>query len=171
MARKSCIDVGGAIYHVINRANGRNTIFHSDADYVSFENLLFDTTETHNVLCLAYVIMPNHWHLLIKTFEDGAMARFMRRLTQMHTQNIHMKNRTIGSGHIYQGRYKSHVVNADNYFISALKYIERNSVRAGLCERVEDWQWGSGYQRISNSKRVVHLNADLPVDLPQDYRE
>ncbi len=169
MARKPRIDVGGEIYHVINRANGRATIFQSEEDYRFFENLLFSSLQEHNALCMAYIVMPNHWHLLIKTYADGELSRVMRKITQVHTQQMHIKKKSVGSGHLYQGRYKSFVIDTDNYFVGAVKYIERNAVRAKLCERVEDWRWGSGYHRVQATTRADFLNADLPLDLPNDY--
>jgi putative transposase len=169
MARGPRIDVGGQIYHVINRANGRNTIFHTDTDYAHFENLLFKTAESSNTLCMAYVIMPNHWHVLVKTFEDGSLSQMMRRLTQVHTQHVHVKNKDIGTGHVYQGRFKSKVIDTNNYFLAAVKYIERNPIRASLCEKVEDWRWSSGYHRFHKTSFINHLDADLPLDLAADY--
>ena len=115
MVRKPRIDVGGEIYHALNRANERSTIFHSPDDYRAFESILFETLEDVGVVCLAYVIMPNHWHLLLKTYEDGALARFMQLPTQAHTQFVHVQRKTIGSGHLYQGRYKSFVVDTGNW--------------------------------------------------------
>ena len=169
MARKPRIDVGGEIYHVINRANGRSQIFHDDQDYFHFEKILFEALQTHNALCMAYVVMPNHWHLLVKTFEDGELGRLMRRIAQVHTQHNHIRARSIGTGHLYQGRYKSHVIDSDNYFLGAIKYIERNPVRAMLCEAVEQWRWGSGYHRINGTQRAKLLDTDLPLPLPTNY--
>ena len=169
MGRQPRIDVGGEIYHALNRANGRATIFRTDAEYAAFENLLFETLEETGVTCLAFTVMPNHWHLLLKTYEDGALAQFMQLLTQAHTQHMHIRRHTVGTGHVYQGRYKSFIIDTDQYFFSVLKYIERNPVRAHLCARAEGWRWGSAHHRITRTKHQAHLNADVPVDLPEDY--
>ena len=169
MARKPRVDVGHEIYHVINRANGRLKIFWSHDDYQYFENLLFEKLQGEGVVCSAFVIMPNHWHLLLKTYEDGSLSRLMRQISQIHTQHFHIQRRNIGSGHLYQGRFKSHLIDSDNYFLAAIKYIERNPVAAKLCNRVEDWRWSSAYHRNNHTTRVLHLDADLLLPLPKDY--
>jgi putative transposase len=86
MPRPPRIDVAGEMYHVVNRGNDRNILFHTEADYAIFERLFFDKLEDADITCLAYVIMPNHWHLLLKTYEDGALSRFIQILMQAHTQ-------------------------------------------------------------------------------------
>lgn len=170
MARQPRVDVGGEFYHVHNRANAKTLLFKSESDYRRFEALLIDSLTETGVACVAYVVMPNHWHLLLKTVNDGDMGRCMRALTQSHAQHMHIKNNTIGTGHVYQGRYKSHLVDTERYFLTVLKYIERNPVRAGLCESVVDWKWGSGFHRLTSSVRARYLDANLPLDLPLDYR-
>ena len=169
MARPLRIDVGGESYHVHNRANGKAVIFHTEADYAAFERILFEKLEETGVLCMAYAIMPNHWHLMVKTYEDGDLARLMRAITQDHTQLHHLKHDSIGTGHLYQGRYKSHLLDTERYFLTVLKYIERNPVRASLCKNARDWKWGSAYHRLLHSRRESILNADLPCDLPKSY--
>jgi putative transposase len=169
MPRPPRIDVAGEMYHVVNRGNDRNILFHTEADYAIFERLFFDKLEDADITCLAYVIMPNHWHLLLKTYEDGALSRFIQILMQAHTQIVRIQTRSIGAGHLYQGRYKSFVIDTDTYFDGALKYIERNPVRAGLAPKAEHWQWGSAYHRIYATKYAKLINADLPADLPTDY--
>jgi putative transposase len=169
MGRAPRIDVGGEMYHVLNRGNNRAAIFHSAREYGNFERILFEKLEEVGVVCHAYTIMPNHWHLLVKTYEDGALAQFMQRLTQTHTQTVRAQTGTVGGGHVYQGRYKSRVVDTDNYFLGALKYIERNPIRAKLCKKVDEWKWGSAYHRLRKSTRCSILNADLPMDLPKKY--
>lgn len=171
MGRAHRTDVGGYFYHALNRANGRATIFQSDADYLFFETLLFETLQDTGVLCVAYAIMPNHWHLLRKTFQDGDLSYFMQNLTLAHARHLHIKNDTIGNGHVYQGRYKSHLVETDNYFLGALKYIERNPVRARMCRRAEDWRWSSAYHRVYGTNLKNLLDLELPLPLTPDYKD
>ena len=117
----------------------------------------------------AHIIMPNHWYLLLKTHYDGDLALFLQILTQGHTQIVHHRVRTIGTGHLYQGRYESFVVEGDAHFITVLCYIERNAVHAGLVQFSEGWQWGSGFHRVHNTTRASVLSTELPVDVPPDY--
>ena len=110
MPRISRIAVGEEVYHVINRANGRLQIFNTTKDYQLFEQLLLDTKELVDMRILAYTIMPNHWHLVLHPKNDGDMTTFMQRLSNAHTRKVHSLTKTNGSGHLYQGRYKSFLV-------------------------------------------------------------
>jgi len=166
MARPPRIDVGGEIYHVINRANGRLKIFESQAMYAEFESLLKEIKYLFEIDILAFVIMPNHWHLLVRPKEDGDLAKAMHWLTSTHTRRFHTKTGTIGAGHLYQGRYKSFLVQDDIHLLTVLKYIERNAVRARLCSKAEGWKWGSAYHRHTSD---LTLLSPLPVILPADY--
>jgi len=170
MPRNARVDIGNEIYHVINRAVGRTQIFNKPKDYQLFEELLFDAQETVNMRMLAYVIMPNHWHLLLYPKQDGDMSTFMHRLTNKHTRQVHVQTKTIGHGPLYQGRYKSFVVDSDAYYLSLIKYIERNPVRAKLTDKCEDWQWGSAWRRSQGEKPTQKLLDELPQDLPEHYQ-
>ena len=143
MPRNARVDVGGEVYHVINRANGRLRIFNKDEDYQLFEKLLLETKELIGMRILAYELMPNHWHLVLYPKNDGDLGAFMHRLSNAHTRKVHARTNTNGSGHLYQGRYKSFLVDSENYLLAVIKYVERNAVRAKLVRRCEDWQWGA----------------------------
>lgn len=171
MPRNSRTDVGGEVYHVINRANGRMKIFNNDDDYLLFEKLLEETKELIGMRILAYVLMPNHWHLVLYPHKDGDMGLFMHRLSNAHTRKVHAITQTNGAGHLYQGRYKSFLVDSDSYFLALVKYVERNPVRSKLVERCEDWQWGSSRRRISGTKEEKKL-IDAPITpLPHGYKQ
>ena len=168
MARGQRIDVGNYVYHVINRANGRATMFHCDKDYNDFEYLLNEIRETFDMRILAYVVMPNHWHLLLYPRKDGDLARALHWLTTSHVRRHHTRNKTIGHGHLYQGSYKSFLIQDDAHLLTVLKYIERNAVCAKLCDSAQEWRWGSAHHRI-NATKQRRLLATSPVPLPKDY--
>jgi len=170
MGRAPRVDVRNEVYHIVNRANSRKTIFNTPDEYRHFEMILKIAVEKFNMRLLAYVLMPNHWHLLVYSHGDGDVSLFMQWLTLTHTQQYHVWKQTTGHGHIYQGRYKSFLVEKDSYLLAVLKYIERNPVRAKLVRTVEAWRWGSGYRRIRGSKKEQALLAELPTDLPRNYR-
>ena len=86
MPRNARVDVGGEIYHVINRANGRLQIFNNNKDYKLFEQLLFKTKEIFDMRILAYKLMPNHFHLVLYPMNDGDLGLFMHRLSNAHTR-------------------------------------------------------------------------------------
>jgi putative transposase len=137
MPRHARIDLGGHVYHVINRAVGRLTIFKSKRDYQLFEELLVSAQQEVHMRILAYTVMPNHWHLVLYPRGSGDLGTFMHRLTNAHTRRVHVQTRTIGYGPLYQGRYKSFMVKNDAHLLTLIKYVERNPVRAKLAHSPE----------------------------------
>lgn len=170
MPRLARVDIGDQFYHVINRANGRLKIFEKDADYQLFEELLEKAQEETNMRLFAYTIMPNHWHLVIQPRNDGDLCTFMHKLTNAHTRHVHVSTRTIGYGHLYQGRYKSFLVSDDSYLLSLIKYVERNPVRAHLTNLCENWKWGSAWRRMKGTRTQKKLLSESPVPLPRNYQ-
>jgi len=134
---------GGLIYHVLNRANARSTIFASEADYEAFERVLLAAVERTGTRLLAYCLMPNHWHLVVWPHDDGELSRFVGWLTLTHTQRWHAAHGTTGCGHLYQGRFKSFPVEDDEHFLTVARYVERNALRAKLVRDAADWRWSS----------------------------
>ncbi len=170
MPRLARVDLGDYAYHVINRAVGRLKIFESKDDYLLFEELLASAKEETEMRILAYTIMPNHWHLLLYPREAGDLGTFMHRLTNAHTRRVHVNTHTIGHGPLYQGRYKSFLIENDFHLLAVLKYIERNPVRAKLSRTCEGWRWGSAWWRINGTVEEKKLFDESPVDLPRGYR-
>jgi putative transposase len=169
MPRVARVDVGDEVYHIINRANGRLQIFNTDEDYTLFEQLLLETKEVTDMRILAHELMPNHWHLVLYPRNDGDLQAFMHKLSNAHTRKVHAQTNTNGSGHLYQGRYKSFLVDSDEYLLSVIKYVERNAVRAKLVSCCEEWRWGSAWRRVHGTVGQKRLLDELPIDLPDDY--
>ena len=143
MPRTARIAPGGFVFHVLNRGNDRRELFTRDSDYLAFLRVLTDTAERVPVRILAWCLMPNHWHLLLWPVEDGQLGDFMQRLTTTHVRRWRLHRHSVGSGHLYQGTYKSFPVEKDEYFYTVGRYVERNPLRAGLVRRAEDWTWSS----------------------------
>jgi putative transposase len=172
MARAPRNLVGGQVYHVLNRANLRATIFHKAADYVAFEGIMAEAKAFSPVRVLAYCLMPNHFHLLLWPQEGAAGGRrvseFMRFLTLTHTQRYHAHYHTAGQGHLYQGRFKSFPVQGGRHFLVAARYVERNPVRAGLVKKARDWGYSSLAARLAGGGPAALLDA-WPVRRPRDW--
>ena len=143
MPRALRSDVAGQIYHALNRGNARNNIFFKDGDFEAFERVIKQGLEKYPVDLIAYQWMSNHWHMVLCPQEDKAMSAFLGWVTMTHTQRYHAHNKTTGSGHVYQGRYKSFPVQDDNHFHVVCRYVERNALTAGIVKRAEDYRWGS----------------------------
>ena len=154
---------GGLVYHVLNRANARMTIFESDADYAAFEQVLEEAVERTPTRLLAYCVMPTHWHLVVWPQEDGALSRFMAWLTLTHTHRWHAQRHSAGTGHVYQGRFKSFPVQADEHFYTLCRYVERNALRAKLVPRAEQWRWGSLHRWKSGTAKEKAALAAWPL--------
>lgn len=134
---------GGRVYHVLNRGNGRCRLFHKDADYEAFESLLAEVRQAVPVELLAWCLMPNHWHLVLRPAEDGQLSRFMLRLSTAHVRRHFAYYHTSSGGHLYQGRFKCFPVQDDGHYLTVCRYVEANPLRGGLVERARDWQWSS----------------------------
>jgi REP element-mobilizing transposase RayT len=106
MERPKRAAAGGLMYHVLNRANARLSIFEKDEDYEAFERILADAIERTGTQLLANCRMPNHWNLVVLPIQEGELSRFTGWLTLTHTQRWHAHRRSTGQGHFYQGRFK-----------------------------------------------------------------
>lgn len=148
MARQWRISFPGAIYHIMSRGNGRQDIFLSDKDRNLFLSLLEDLSERFNVEIYAYVLMNNHYHLLLKTV-DANLSKAMHWFGTTYTLKFNINNHT--GGHLFQGRYKSIIIQNDAYLLRLSCYIHRNPLRAGIVKRLADYKWSSylfyGYKK------------------------
>lgn len=158
-------DSANGIYHIINRGNMRMQVFNDAEDYEYFLELLHNSAKRYKVAIHAYCLMPNHFHLLLSPEREGSLSRMMQWLMTSHVRYYHRKNKT--SGHVWQGRYKSFMVEKDSYYIGVMRYIEANALRAGLVEKAEDWIYGSLYARALPS---AHLSEPL-VELGDGWED
>jgi len=149
------------IYHVINRGNNRQHVFHQPADFQAFLTALAELKERKPFELYGYCLLDNHFHLLLRP-TGATISRIMQSLLVSHTQRYH---RHHGSGgHVWQGRFKSPVVQNDEHLLTVLRYIEANPLRAGIVRRAEEYRW--------SSYRVHGLGeADALVDRLITYEE
>ncbi|UCC97590.1 MAG: transposase [Phycisphaerales bacterium] len=159
---------GGIVYHVLNRANARQTIFEGSFDYNMFEKILAEGLAKIPMRLTGYCLMSNHWHLLLWPCNDGDLSAFMHWVTMTHTQRWHSVHNTVGTGHLYQGRFKSFPIQSEYYYLTALRYIESNPCRAGLVKSSSDWIWSSLTIRRGVAKEGVAISGG-PVELPDNW--
>ena len=163
MPRTPRADEAGGLYHALNRGNSRAAIFRKEADYEAFERILSEGLARYPVQLFCYQLMPNHWHLVLRPSQDGEMSRFLRWVTATHTMRYHAHYHTSGTGHVYQGRFKSFPIQDDAHFLTVCRYVERNALRAELTARAEDWRWGSLWRWQQSVEPVPALLSPWPI--------
>jgi putative transposase len=171
MRRTSRIAPGGMVFHVLNRGVGRQRLFDEPGDYAAFEDVIEEMLVKQPMRICSYCVMPNHWHLLLWPEGDGDLAAFMQRLTVTHVTRWQKHKRRVGEGHVYQGRFKSFPVEADDYFYQVARYVERNALRANLVQRAEDWQWSSLWRREQGTADQRCLLGAWPMPRPRRWVE
>jgi REP element-mobilizing transposase RayT len=140
MARPLRIEYPNAVYHVTSRGNARNKIFLGNQDRENFLFVLDAVVKRYNWLCHAYCLMDNHYHIMIET-PDANLSRGMRQLNGVYTQKYNWWHSK--TGHIFQGRYKSILVDKENYLLELCRYVVLNPMRANMVEKPEEWKWSS----------------------------
>jgi putative transposase len=161
MARPLRIEYEGAFYHVTARGNERRRIYYSKTDYEKFKAYLAGAQEKYGYLLHCYVLMPNHYHLVIET--PGAnLSSVMHYINGSYTNYINIKKRR--SGHLFQGRYKAILVDQDRYLLGLSRYLHLNPVRAKMVERPEDYPYSSYRAYISRNKKDI-VYRDLILDM------
>ena len=171
MSRPPRAAEGGLIYHALNRAVARAAIFDDDRDYDAFLRVVAEAAARHAMRILAYCVLPNHFHLVLWPGGDGDLSRLMRWLTMTHTQRWHAHRHSAGTGHLYQGRFKSFPVQDDGHFLTLCRYVERNALRAVLVPRAQEWRWGSLWRPDTSASSPGPVLDDWPIDRPSDWVE
>jgi len=140
MPRPKRIHYEGAIYHVTSRGNERRKIVLDDVDRGLFLKVLAENLEQHQVLCHAWVLMDNHYHLLLETPAPN-LSLAMKHVNGIYTQKFNKRHDRVG--HLFQGRYKAIVVEKDTYLKELCRYVVLNPVRARMAKHPRDWKWSS----------------------------
>jgi putative transposase len=157
MPRPKRIHYEGAIYHVTSRGNERRKIVVNDADRWQFLKVLAEVIEEEKVACHAWVLMDNHYHLLLET-PAGNLSGAMKHLNGIYTQRFNRKHHRIG--HLFQGRFKAIVVEKEAYLKELCRYLVLNPVRAKMVEKPEQWKWSSYRATAGLAKKEPWLETD-----------
>jgi putative transposase len=156
MARTARASVGGVCYHVLNRGNARQRVFHKEGDFVAFLDLIEEANGRLPMRVLAWCLLPNHFHLVLWPHGDGDLSRWMQWLMTSHVRRYHRHYH--GSGHVWQGRFKAFPIQEDEHLWTVLRYVERNALKANLVDRAEAWPWGSA-AAVGGGKRAALLDC------------
>jgi putative transposase len=144
MARRPRIDLAGVPQHVLQRGNNRSACFFQAADYLFYLDCLQQAAHQHGCSVYAYVLMTNHVHLLLSGQDVGCVSAMMQTLGRRYVRRINQRYGRTGT--LWEGRFKSSVIESERYFLTCMRYIELNPVRAAMVAAPEDYRWSS-YRR------------------------
>lgn len=159
MARKPRIHYTGAFYHVIVRGNGRQDIFFDDGDRYRFYLLLQEGAERYHHSIHAFCLMTNHVHLLVQV-ADVTLSRIMQNLSFRYTRWANWRQGK--SGHLFQGRYKAILVDADEYLLELVRYLHLNPVRTGMAKDPIEFPWSS-HRAYCGKEKFPWLSTDFTL--------
>jgi putative transposase len=165
MGRQPRLVADGLVYHALNRGNNRARVFCHDADFQQFLDALAQTKERYPFRLYAYCLMDNHFHLVLEPAAGQKISRILQSLTVAHTWHYHQASTT--SGHVWQGRFKSPVVSADEHLLTVMRYIESNPLRAGMVRDLSCYRWSSYPAHGLGQRLPVVDEAPLWVALGQ----
>jgi putative transposase len=157
MSRPIRIEFPDALYHVTARGDRREDIFEDDSDRQMFLSTLEQVVTQFNWLCHAWCLMDNHYHLMIQT-PDGNLSKGMRQLNGVYTQASNRRHKRVG--HLFQGRFKTILVDSDAYLLELTRYVVLNPVRAGMAKKPDDWSWSSYRASVGLEPAASWLEVD-----------
>ncbi len=157
MPRPKRIHYEGAVYHVTSRGNERRKIVADDSNRWMFVRLLGEMARENGVICHAWVLMDNHYHLLLET-PAANLSLAMKHFNGVYTQKFNKKNHRVG--HLFQGRYKALVVEKESYLKELCRYVVLNPVRAHMVKHPREWKWSSYRATAGLEKPEAWLEVD-----------
>jgi putative transposase len=141
MGRQPRLVADGLVYHALNRGNNRSAVFTTATDYQTFLRALGQSKERYPFRLYAYCLMNNHFHLVLEPQGGQSISRILQSLTVAHTWHCHRQRDS--SGHVWQGRFKSPVIAADEHLLTVMRYVESNPLRAGMVSDLAAYPWSS----------------------------
>lgn len=156
MPHRKRVLIEGCCYHLITRGNQKQEVFRCPDDYLMYCRLLKKFKRKFKFSVYAYCLMPNHSHILGETTVAQNISSFMHDLNRTYT--LYFNHKYMKVGHLWQGRFKSKIINKDKYLIDCINYIELNPVRANLVDNAINYRWSSYRSRILEEK-------DLTLDI------
>lgn len=176
MARLPRLVIPHQPQHIIQRGNDRQLVFRDVSDYAIFLNWLREAARQFKVAIHAYVLMPNHFHLLATPSDETGLARMMQWVGRYYVPYFNRKYERVGT--LWQGRFKASLIDSEQYFMTCSRYIELNPVRAGMVARPEDYPWSSYAHHIgiTHDPLIVDHNlywalGNTPFDREAAYKD
>jgi REP element-mobilizing transposase RayT len=178
MSRPHRLWLHEGVYHLTIRGNNRQPIFLASDDYDRYLRELWDVRERYPFHLLAYALMTNHVHLVVRTMPDSSMSDAMRQLGGNYSRYFNERHKCVG--HLYQGRFYSNLVDRDSYLLEVTRYVHLNPCRAHLAPNPAVYQWSS-YKiftgaaenplRLVEPETILALFGDSPAEQVIRYRD
>lgn len=162
MGRKRRIIKTGAIYHIINRGNNKKFIFKRKEDKDGFIECLKKAKSKYEYNLFAYAIMNNHYHLLLQSTESGTISQIMHHIHCGYSR--YYKKIYENIGHVFQGRYKSMLIDSEPYLLQVSKYIHLNPYRAGIVNSPENYKYSS-FKHILEGQENDLIEKDFILNI------
>jgi len=176
MPRTARIIISNLPHHILNRANNKETIFFSDDDFKFFLNQVKKYKQKFNLKIYHYCLMLNHYHFLINPPNKESLIRFMQSLMLVYAQHVQRKYGKVG--HIWQERYKSSVIEKEDYLVQCGYYIEDNPRRAGFIKDLKNWPWSSyHFYAYGELDSIIDIDPNyfslgyIPKERQENYRQ
>jgi putative transposase len=166
MPRRARLELPGIPMHVTQRGVNRCAIFIDEQDRHHYRRVLREACRKHDVAVHAFVLMDNHVHLLLSANQTGRISLAMRVAGQAHVQAFNWRHGR--SGALWQGRYKSCLVDTDHYLLAVIRYIELNPVRAGMVDKPESYRWSSVHTHMGRASDPLLTLHPLYLSLGRD---
>lgn len=166
MGRKPRLEYPGGVYHIIHRGNNKRFIFMHDEEKELLINLIKEYQEKFRFQLLGYVIMSNHYHLIIK-LGDVPLKDIMQRINNKFSRSFNVKYK--GTGHVFENRFKGILVIDDRYLLSLLRYVHQNPVNAKICDKTRDYPWSSDKLYRTNTRSGI-VNIDFILNIFSEDR-
>ena len=161
MGRKPRFEYPGGVYHLIQRGNNREYIFEKTEDKEFLLGLIKECKEIMGFQLFGFVIMGNHYHLIIK-ISEAPLRDIMHRINTKFSRNYNIKNKR--TGHVFENRYKGILVIDDKYLLSLLRYVHQNPVSAHMSKNITDYTWSSDkYYRANNNQEIIDIDFILNI--------
>jgi putative transposase len=142
------------MYHVFSRGSNRQAIFRYDTDRIDFLMCFERVVRKRELACLAYCLMPNHFHLVLET-PDGRLSEAMKALNGRYA--LRFNRRYVCDAHLFKNRFGAIAQTSDEQLLRTLRYVIRNPVEAGLCAEPGEWPWSSYRASVGEAKPPAFL--------------
>jgi putative transposase len=165
------IELVSPYVHYYNRRVNKEAIFFSDVNYDYLLNLIYKFLPDYSIELIAYCLMPNHYHLLLKIDSLKIGSKFIQRLFNAYTQGVNKLENRVGT--LFQGNVKKRLIESDDYLREAIRYIHQNPIKSGLVLKPESWKYSdySEWVGLKSSKRQIYQQCISLFGSVDEYKK